>query len=99
MRTEIKKLLKNTGLRHEFTRITTLDTRILTKVEDLLPYADYKNPGDKKSLLIQELQKAAGKAKWHFNNSNPDIAASLACKEYLDILDNLIDKFIENNNG
>lgn len=78
--------LRNTGLYHEYTRMSALDPRVAPIVKELLPYASYQAPGDSEPLLIKELREAIAGVRHHFRDSDPDIAASLARKDFMTAL-------------
>lgn len=67
-----------------------LDPRVPKMLEAMLPYRDYCIPGNDIPLLLQGLKAANEKAQWHFENSDPNIVASLARDDYMTALEELL---------
>ena len=67
-----------------------LDPRVPKILEALLPYRDYCLPDNDTPLLLQGLKEAHEKAQWHFDNSDPNVVASLARDDYMTALEELL---------
>ena len=95
----IQRLLHNTGLLHEYQRMAILDSRITPALERLLPFADYRRPKAREPAVLQTVRKATEEARKHFSDTNPDMAAALASKQYLEALESLHNELIKNASG
>ena len=90
-----QEALRRTGLYHEYQRMVALDPRVPGMMTALLAYAEYCEPGDTEPLLIKALRAATDKVRWHFRESDPNIAASLARDDYWRALEDLKQRLFE----